>query len=127
MAGVSARDLARMRDIQADYMPQTGVIQRSSLVRDAMGGYSETWAAVGTVACRVYPRERETREMTSGGAQIISPTRWDVTAPYGTDVTAGDRWLIDSRTFQVEGVNNGEGYATAVRCECVAFNEEMRS
>ena len=31
---------------------------------------------------------------------------------------AGDRWLIEERTFQVEGVNNGEGYQTAVRCEC---------
>ena len=123
MAGVSANDLIRMREMQEQFLPQTGVIQRATLAPDGYGGYTETWAAVGTVSCRVYPRERETRERVTGG-QVVSPTRWDVTAPYGTDVKAGDRWLIEERTFQVEGVNNGEGYQTAVRCECLAFNEE---
>lgn len=126
MAGVSANDLVRMREAQERYFPQTGVIQRATLARDAYGGYAEAWVALGTVDCRVYPRERETRERETGG-QVMSPSRWDVTAPFGTDVKAEDRWLIDGRTFLVEGVNSGQGYMTAVRCECLAFNEEVRA
>lgn len=125
MAGVSANDLMRMRAQQERFLPQSGVIQRATLTRDAFGGYAEAWVAVGTVDCRVYPRDRETRERVTGG-QVVSPTRWDVTAPFGTDVRAEDRWLIGGRTFLVEGVNSGEGYQTAVRCECLALNEEQR-
>lgn len=123
---LSAGDLARMRAQQENYLPQTAVIERYSTSADGMGGFTESWTAVGTVSCRLRPMEVEQREMVAG-EQMISESRWIVTVPHGTDVTAKDRLQISSRTFQVTFVNNDEGYQTAVRCECTAFNEEQRS
>lgn len=108
-------------------MPGTVVIERYTLTANGAGGYSETWAAVGTVTGRVYPQISRSSDETIGGAQVISDTSWFATLPVGTDVDARDRILYDGRTFEVLRVNNSEMWQTAVRCELQAHNEERRT
>jgi head-tail adaptor len=125
---LSAAELAAMRAIQLQALPDTAIIQRYTSQSDGMGGYDQVWAAVGTVAARLYPQNaRSMAETTSGGSQVISETRWYVTLPYGTTITAKDRLLIDNRTWEIYEVNNNESYQTAVRCEVYAFGEEQRA
>ncbi len=117
--------LAWMRSMQLQAMPGTVVIQRHTLTRDSMGGFTETWAAVGTVTARIYPQNNQRSEYVAG-ERVAAETRWNITMPVGTDVSAEDRIAYQSRTWEVVGVNNDEMWQTAVRCECIALDEENR-
>lgn len=116
-----------MRDVQERAMPGSVVIERHTLASDGRGGYSETWAAVGTVTGRIYPMVRRGMSETVGGGQVISETSWFATLPVGTDVDARDRLVVGSRSWEVMRVNNDEMWQTAVRCELQAHNEERRT
>jgi head-tail adaptor len=115
-----------MRATQELAMPGTVVIERVTNTSNGRGGYTQTWAAVGTVNGRIYPRRTQGIEIVTGG-QIVSDTDWWGTLPTGTDVLAQDRLLYQTRTWEVVRVNNDEMYQTAVRCELTAFNEERRA
>lgn len=124
---LSSSDLAWMRDIQEQALPGSVVVQRKTYASDGMGGFSETWAAVGTVDGRIYPQRERGMAEGVAGAQVLSMTRWWATLPVGTDVLARDRLLYQSRTWEVVRVNNDEMWQTAVRCELEAYNEEQRT
>lgn len=125
---LTAAELADLRETQESILPGSAIIQRFTNVSDGMGNFDQTWANVGTVRARLYPQTvRSMAENANGGAQMISETRWFVTMPHGTNVTAKDRLLIDNRTFEIYQVNNSESFQTAVRCEVYAFNEEKRN
>lgn len=125
---LSAAELSAMREIEELVMPSTGVIERYALTPDGMGGYAETWSAVGTVSCDLWPvNQREERERTRAGAQVISKADWFITVPFDTDITAEDRMVIDSRSFEIVFVPNDRSWSTALRCEAIAYNEERRS
>ena len=117
-------DLTWMREAQNMILPGTAIIQRHTLTPDGMGGFTESWSNVGTVAARLYPVNSRAFAEGDNGAQLVSQTRWFVTMPVGTSVTAADRLSISSRTFQITQVNNSEMWQTAVRCEVSAANEE---
>lgn len=108
-------------------MPGTVVIERATMTRDAMGGFSEAWAAVGTATGRIYPQNTRSFNEPLMGDRLTSEGRWFATFPVDTDVIAADRLLFQSRTFAVIRVNNDESLQTAVRCECVSHNEERRA
>lgn len=125
---LTAAELVDLRSTQNSILPDTAIIQRYTLTSDGMGGYDQNWSNVGTVRCRLYPQTlRSMNENPNGGMQMISETRWFVTMPVGTSITAKDRVLIDGRTFEVYQVNNNESFQTAVRAEVTAFNEENRN
>lgn len=122
---LGAADLNWMQDVQERAMPGTAIIQRGSVTADGMGGGSVTWAAVGTVIARLYTQNSRTMaETATEGAQLISTTRWYVTMPVGTQVTAADRLVVGGRRFEILDVNNTQDWKTAVRCSVYALNEE---
>jgi len=123
---LTATDLAAMQSTQNLAMPGTVVIQRATLTSDGMGGYTEAWAAVGTVTGRIYPQNSRAFAESVSGGQVISETRWFGSFPTGTDITAKDRLSYQSRTFEVTQINNSQMWQTAVRTELVALNEEAR-
>jgi len=97
---LSAAELADMRTVQAQAMAGTCVITRRTLVADGMGGYTETWAAAGTVAGRVWPATESGAESLIAD-RITESDAWVITLPYATDVTAKDRISYEGRTFEV--------------------------
>jgi len=108
---LTTAELNELRATQNLALPGSAVIQRYTPVADGMGGFDATWAAVGTVAARLYPQNvRALAESTAGGAQVISETRWFLTLPYGTVITAKDRVKVGSRTWEIVAVNNSEMY-----------------
>jgi head-tail adaptor len=123
---ITTAELTAMQTTQNTALPGSVVIQRYAFTTDGQGGYTEVWSNVGTVSGRIYPRSIIGLEMEAG-SQPTSVTRWWATLPVGTTITATDRLSYQSRTWEVVRVNNDEMYQTAVRCECVAYNEENRS
>ena len=127
MSLIDTKDLTWMQSVQAQAMPNAAiVIQRMTETSDGRGGFTEAWAAVGTVTGRVYPVNSRAYAEFEGGSQLVSETRWYLTAPVGTDITAKDRILTGGRTFEVSEVNNDEDYQTALRAQLTALNEELR-
>lgn len=124
---LSAAELSAMREIEESAFSSTGVIKRRTLTADGTGGYTEAWAAVGTVDCDVWQiNQRGERERTTEGAQPISKADWFITVPYNTDLQAKDRVDVDNRTFEVTFVPNDSSWLTALRAEAVTYNEEQR-
>jgi head-tail adaptor len=121
---IDTADLSWMRAMQNSALPGTAIIQRVTLAADGMGGYRETWSNVGTVDARLYTQASRALAEGEQGAQIVAETRWYVTMPVGTSVTAADRLSISGRLFEVTEVNNTQDWKTAVRCSVQAMNDE---
>ena len=121
---LSSAQLLAMQTTQDSALPGTAVIYRADNVTDGMGGFTETWNAVGTADGRLRPiiSRGETEYVT--GSQVAVVADWFVTMPIGTDVTAKDRIRIGGRAFEVSFVNNDESWRTACRAECISINEE---
>lgn len=97
---LTAAELAEMRSVQAEAMAGTCVVTRRTLASDGAGGYTETWAAVGTVAGRVWPATESGAERLIAD-RITETDAWVITVPQGTDVLAKDRITEGGRTFEV--------------------------
>lgn len=119
-------DLSFMRDTQELAMPGTAVIQGTVSVTDGQGGYYESYAGVGTVPARLYPRTSRSYSENVAGGQIISLTTWFITMPWDTVVDARNRISMEGRTWEIVSVNNDENWRTAIRAEVVSLNEEVR-
>jgi SPP1 family predicted phage head-tail adaptor len=117
-------ELTDFRAQQLAAMPGSAIIYRASLASDGMGGQTETWAAIGTVAARLYPTQGYSSNERLAGAQDTSMTRWWLSMPYDTDATAADVVKVDGRVFKIQEVNNDEMWRTALRCKVEAHNEE---
>lgn len=126
MPALTAAELTAMRTTEEEVMSSTCVVERATYAADGMGGRTETWAAVGTVTCDLYPQGRLEREAAMGG-QVISPSLWFVTVPTTASIIARDRLLIDSRTFEVTFVPNNADHLSALQVEAQAYNEERRN
>ena len=96
---LSAGELAAMRATQAEALPGTAVISRNTPTSDGMGGWTDAWAAVGTVDCRVSPSGSGAESLIA--ERITDADAWNITLPYNTDVTAKDRIAIGARRFEV--------------------------
>ena len=115
-----------MKATQARALPGTAIVVRNSGSADGMGGFLDSWAAVGTVAARLAPSDRTPAERIAG-EEVASILDWDITVPIGTDVTVKDRITIAGRTFEIQGVNDDEGFGSALRITAVSHNDELRS
>lgn len=114
---LSAAELAEMRSVQALAQAGTAVITRRTLASDGMGGFTETWAAAGTVTCRVWPASESGAESLIA-ERITEGDAWILTLPYATDVLAKDRIAADGRTFEVVAPI-AHTWETARRVVCV--------
>lgn len=110
---LSTAEIASMRATQALAWPDTCTISRATVASDGMGGQTETWSTVATVACRLgvsgtRPNEGET------GDQLRTSADFVFTMEQGTDVRNGDRIGFGSRTFEVTKAQ-AHSWETALR------------
>jgi len=120
---LTAAELADFRAQQELAMPGSAIVHRATLTADGMGGQTEAWPAVGTVAARLYPTQGYSSNERMAGNQDVSFTQWWLSAPWNADITAADVVKIDGRVFRVQEVNNDEMWRTALRCKVEAHNE----
>ena len=100
---LSTDDLTAMRATLDASLPDTCTVYRLTRTSDGAGGYTEAWNATGSaVACRISPVSSGYEREVAG--KLAAVAAWVVTLPQGTDVTAQDKVVAGSRTFQVLAV-----------------------
>jgi SPP1 family predicted phage head-tail adaptor len=115
-AMLSAGQLASMRSTLNASLPDTAAVHRDTLSSDSAGGYTTSAATVATVACRVSPSGG--RESVVAG-KVDAVSTWTITLPALTDVTAKDRLIVGSRTFEVAAVLDPRSWEIGRRVLCV--------
>ena len=111
-------ELADARALQALTMSQQATIGRPALGGDGMGGWTESVATVGTMACRVgVAKEADVRQVAG---MLRERTPLMITSPALADVRVGDRLTVDGVVYQVLAVLAPATLETARRCICVA-------
>lgn len=104
-------------DLVAEF-DKTVTIQRPTRTTDNAGGFTTTWATVTTVAGLLLVDDTQPGEPVVGDRQSATQ-RWTVRLPALTDVTAKDRLVIGTRTFEVAGVVGGHSHELVRTARCV--------
>lgn len=107
-------ELADIRAAVNDVLPDTCVISRLTETPDSQGGQVQTWAAVGTVACRLMANSGNTRGIA---AQAQSVGEYTLTVPHNTDIQFDDRAVVDGETYRVAFVNDVADWRAAIRVD----------
>jgi hypothetical protein len=82
-------------------LSETGYITRGTFTDNLGGGASQTFATVGTVACRVDPVGGGEGEL----AELISDrTTHKITLPPATEIDSVDRFRIAGETFEITAI-----------------------
>jgi len=117
MPGLTAYDLTRMRNTQADLMTDTCTVRRLTFAADSAdgaGGQTETATDTTSVACRLQPlgniRDRAVLYERYGTDKV-----WQLTVHHDTDLIPGDRVIVDSNTYEVKDVDAAHTWLTARR------------
>lgn len=118
MSFLSAGELAQLRaDALKTLADETCTILTATTAANAIGERVVTYGTVATgVACRLRPSGRAPNSQAVAGQEnTVAP--WTVTLPHGTAVSAGDRLVIDSVTYEVTQSWDEETWKTASRVD----------
>lgn len=100
-------DAAEIKQIQADLeartLPDTCVLLTATSASDGQGGLVDTWAAAGTVACRL--------DNTSGSRRPVAASvrpfsGWVLTVPMSADISTAVRVEHGDHTYSVIAVSD---------------------
>jgi hypothetical protein len=118
---LTASDLADLRAVQAEFMPdQCQILAKPGIGRDQYGDLLEgDWEPVATVACRVNPvniRGLGSESLTN--AQFLTSTpQFEITVPFDTNVHDANRIMHvqSGTTFEISDSGMAGTFATARR------------
>ena len=106
---LSAHDLAYMRQIAVDLLPDTCTIELLTDTADAYGGVARTWAtAYSNIACRVDEIH---------GSPVVGAD-WMVTLPWDQTFTLSHRIVTGTLTLEPVELNTGRSWKAATRVWC---------
>lgn len=112
-----AGEVTSMRAVQAQALPDTGVIKRMSTSQNGIGEAVESWAAFGTASCRLSSLSAsEEARVKAARPQVQLDSAWRLTWTHSQDVRSGDQVVISTKTYSVIDVDNAGDWHTAVRC-----------
>jgi len=97
---IPADELAAIRAEVNLLLNETVVISRLTQSDNGAGGFTESWAAAGTVTGRIGPLDKQGREGLVGD-RLAGRFGYTVTLPATTDVRAADRLTVGTRVFEV--------------------------
>lgn len=114
---LSTLELSNLRHEAGHFWPETGVIWRATEASDGQGGMLQTWAAVGTVSCRISPAGAGREQIAAEKLTAVAP--WMITLTQGTTVYESDRIVISTAgTFEVQAVMAPRSYEVHRRLLC---------
>lgn len=100
---LNGRNPTQLRGVMWLALSDVATVQAGTVVSDGGGGGTTSWAATGTVACRIDPLG-DVRTRLVGG-RIDESSTHIVTVPTGASVSAGSRVVIAGRgTFEITQV-----------------------
>lgn len=114
MAWDLTNELAAIRAEVGKVLPGTCVISRLNEAPDGQGGMRQSWAAVGTVTCRLAANSGQTRAV-AGQANAVGA--YTLTVPYDTNIQYDDRATIDGVIYRVAFVNDAADWKAAIRVD----------
>lgn len=99
---IDSTQLASLQTQMQATMSGTAIIQRPTFTADSSGRQIPSFAAVGTVVCRLAPQgmqpwEKEDRVQ----GKVLATNVFTVAVPAGTDVRSTDRLSIAGTTYEV--------------------------
>lgn len=112
---LSARDLAAMQAEVELILDQTATLRRNTPVTGRHLGKNDGWANAGTVACHVLPGSGA--EVTEAG-RSAAKSLWTILLPLGTGITARDRLVIGSKTYEILSLDDGSSYPLQLAATC---------
>jgi hypothetical protein len=105
--------LNAMREAIAELLPDTCDILTVTEAPDGQGGVIQTWAtAYSNIACRL---DIKTRQEPVIGDALQTFRGYMLSLPYDTVIAFGDRVSIDSVTYAVMSVNDGQSWQAVKR------------
>ena len=113
---LSIDEIARMKTVQEDHLPDLVSVLRSKRISDGAGGWNEAWGTASTVSGRIAPADWRPQEPNLAG-RLTATQRYVITLPVGTDVVETDRLQIAGRQFGIISVQR-RSQATALRLIC---------
>jgi hypothetical protein len=107
--GLTACELAAMRDCAEGYLPDTCTVQTVSRASDGMGGFAETWANTYTsVPCMHSPGGGEAARVIA--QQFGVSTVWVTSVAYDQAVATGNRIVFGNDVYEVLHVEDDHTY-----------------
>jgi len=96
-------------------LPHTVTIERATKGSlDDRGVAAQTWATLVTVAAWVQPKSaRELAQLSQGGPVAATHTVY----LWPSDITAGDRFVWEGTTYQLDGIRDAAGIAHHLECD----------
>src|SRR5512140_3050260 len=95
---IPAQELTDMRAAAELTFPDSCIVKRLAEVSDSQGGFTQSWAAVGTVDCRLVAKSGNTRSVA---ANLNATGAYTLTVPHDKDIREADVAVVDSVTFRV--------------------------
>jgi SPP1 family predicted phage head-tail adaptor len=110
---MTSAELAGLRtDLVAYTLPDTCVIQSMSQVSDGAGGMVQTWAAAGTVPCRL-DNKSGTRKPVATSLESFS--EWVLTVPWNAPLSTNSRVTTGGHTYTVKAVSDDGSWSACIR------------
>ncbi len=91
-----------LRAIAAESLGQTATVSRLTRTSNSRGGFTESYATAGTVACRLRLRDRNGQDSLQSD-RIAPEAPFEVSLLYDADVLETDRLVIDGLTYEIRG------------------------
>jgi len=110
------KELAAIQAAIKTTMPDTAVIQALTLTADGQGGFTEAWAAAGTVVCRL---DNAGGGSETTGAALRSYSTWTLSVPVDADLTTDNRVVIGGYTYQVSNISDAPSWVGVQRAQVV--------
>lgn len=110
-------DLSWIRNViesEVDMLPGSAVINRNAGAVNSYYEYVDGFSAVGTVACRIDPFQKQDSKGMAGEREA-NRNWYRLTLPYGTDVQADDTITIDSQDYSVVQLHDGHSLQFVTR------------
>jgi len=117
---ITSTDLEYMKEVEESAMGSSGTIYRATFGTSVLGNQSETWSAIGTVICDIWPINRTDRERLSEGL-VLSESDYFISFPVGTDITISDIVENEAQTYQMTFVPKVT-WQTNLRTEAKNYN-----
>ena len=115
---LSAAEVAAMRSVQAQALPDTCTISRKSSSSDGRGGQTVSYTPYATgVPCRLGRAGSGSGSETIDAEKVQQKTPWVVTFEYDQDVRNTDCIVVGTRTFEVVNGEPHEAWTTALRVQ----------
>lgn len=100
-------------------LDQRVTIQEPTEVRDASGGFTLTWANIGTAPTVWAAVEPSSAGETREGEKATARASYSVRMRYRADITAKIRLSWRGRTLQIEGIPSGSLRSRELILNCV--------